>query len=59
MIVDGKGQIFEDRRKNKNRRKNDFDATGVRRTTGRRKEDKEEKDQKNKKLIKKKSSKLN
>ena len=48
MIVDGKGQIFEDRRKNKNRRKNDFDATGGRRTTGRRKEYKEEKDQKNK-----------
>ena len=34
MIVDGKGKIFEDRRKNDNRRKNEFDNEG-----GRRKED--------------------
>lgn len=31
MIVDGKGKIFEDRRKAEDRRKNDFDSTGGRR----------------------------
>ena len=39
MIVDKKGKIFEDRRKNKDRRVNTVDATGGRRKTVRRKED--------------------
>ncbi|MBR1803203.1 MAG: hypothetical protein IJ777_04530 [Clostridia bacterium] len=31
MIVDGKGNLFEDRRKGASRRKNEFDANGGRR----------------------------
>lgn len=38
MIVDKKGNLFEDRRKN-DRRKVDFDKTGGRRKNDRRKED--------------------
>ncbi len=38
MIVDGKGNLFEDRRTSKtNRRKNDCDVEGGRRKTDRRK----------------------
>ena len=38
MIVDGKGNVFEDRRKQTaERRKNDFDTTGGRRNKDRRK----------------------
>lgn len=38
MIIDKKGRIFEDRRKQSgNRRENDFDAKGGRRETDRRK----------------------
>ena len=39
MIIDGKGNIFEDRRKqNNDRRQNEFDAKGGRRGTDRRKQ---------------------
>ena len=39
MVVDKKGQIFEDRRKQSgDRRKNDFDKEGGRRKRNRRKE---------------------
>lgn len=38
MIVDGKGNLFEDRRKNKeDRRKNEIDVSGGRRKEDRRK----------------------
>lgn len=43
MIVDGKGQIFEDRRKkSEDRRKNEFDAKGGRRGEDRRKVEQKE-----------------
>ncbi len=37
MIVDGKGNLFEDRRKNSNRRKSEYDEKGGRRGVERRK----------------------
>lgn len=37
MIVDGNGKILEDRRKNKDRRENEFDKDGGRRKENRRK----------------------
>lgn len=41
MIIDKNGNLFEDRRKNKNdRRKVEFDVTGGRRSNDRRKDDK-------------------
>lgn len=46
MIVDGKGKIFEDRRKNDNRRKNEFDNEGGRRKEDRRKEENNQKKKK-------------
>lgn len=48
MIVDKKGQIFEDRRSKEDRRKNEFDKTGGRR------EDKSERRQENNKKLKNK-----
>ncbi len=37
MIIDGKGNMFEDRRKGTDKRKNTMDSTGGRRQTDRRK----------------------
>lgn len=49
MVVDGKGKIFEDRRNSDTRRKNDFDATGGRRSDKDRRKAVEEPKKKNKK----------
>ncbi len=49
MIVDDKGNVFEDRRKNKdNRRKTPIDTTGGRRVGDRRKDPSEEKNRERK-----------
>ena len=49
MIVDGNGNMFEDRRKKRDdRRKNEVDATGGRRNTDRRKAPSGERNTKNK-----------
>jgi len=49
MIVDDKGNVFEDRRKNKEgRRRNTVDTTGGRRTGDRRKDPSQEKNKERK-----------
>ena len=49
MIVDDKGNVFENRRKNKeDRRRNPIDATGGRRVSERRKDPSEEKNRERK-----------